>query len=122
MNSQSIFRAQSQRGACTSESGVLRQESDDSDVGFPRGQEVAQPLLPWTPASLGMSDSSSPRVARHVRSELKQLIEPGQFVGPIEISGTSEMLLKRMLRDMRLIRCAEEAIGTWVASDIARTP
>jgi TPP-dependent pyruvate/acetoin dehydrogenase alpha subunit len=56
------------------------------------------------------------------RSELADLIDPAQYTDPIDISGASTALLERLLHDMRLIRLAEDAIGRWVESNVARAP
>jgi acetoin:2,6-dichlorophenolindophenol oxidoreductase subunit alpha len=56
------------------------------------------------------------------RSELGELVDPTQFTRPLDITDVDADFLNRLLHGMRLIRATEVAIGTWVESDLARTP
>lgn len=56
------------------------------------------------------------------RPGLGDLLDLTQFTDPLDISGASTDALERMLRDMRLIRLTEHAIGQWVANNVAGAP
>jgi TPP-dependent pyruvate/acetoin dehydrogenase alpha subunit len=60
--------------------------------------------------------------APNSRSELGELVEPTRFAGPLDITDADAAFLNRLLHGMRLIRVTEEAIGSWVESNLARTP
>lgn len=56
------------------------------------------------------------------RSELRELADPTNYTRALNIAGWDASFLRRVLRDMLLIRLAEEAIGSLVESGHARAP
>jgi TPP-dependent pyruvate/acetoin dehydrogenase alpha subunit len=56
------------------------------------------------------------------RSDLGALADPQRLMTPIDVAGFDAAWLQRALRDMTLIRVAEEAIGSWVEQGVARAP
>ena len=57
-----------------------------------------------------------------VPRSLGPLAEPGQFHEPLDISGCDPTLLRKQLRDMLVIRYAEEQIGDMVTAGKVRCP